>query len=102
MLLVVLHPVVDLGLGHTQDILSGVGGVLAAADIQEIQASGGLVQGLLVTSGIAVETANVLLDQSSGLGVVFLLANNLLHGDNLLSNRNQLAGLLYIFLAIMQ
>ena len=83
--LVVLHPLVDLGLGHTDDVLSGVDGLFATADIQEIQTGGSLVQGLFITSRIAEEAANVLLDQSSGFGVVFLLANNLLQGSNLLS-----------------
>ena len=80
-----LHPVVDLGLSQTQNILGGVRRVFAATDIQEVQASGGLVQGLLVTSGIAEETADLLLNQGSGLGIVLLLADDLLHGDNLLS-----------------
>ena len=81
----VLHPLVDLGLGHTDDILSGVRRVFAATDIQEIQTGRSLIQGLFVTGGITEEASDVLLDQGSGLGVVFLLADNLLQGDNLLS-----------------
>ena len=84
-ILVILHPVVDLGLSHTQDILSGIGRSLAAHYMQEVQTSGGLVQVFLITSGITKETTGVLLDQSSGLGIVLLLADDLLHGMNLLS-----------------
>ena len=75
----VLHPLVDLGLSQTQDVFSGVRRVLAAADVQEVQTSGSLIQGLLVAGGIAKETADILLDQSSGLGVVLILADDLLH-----------------------
>ena len=83
--LVVLDPLVDLGLCQTQDILSGVGRSLAATDMQEIQASGSLVQILLVASGIAQLAERVCLDQSSGLGVVLLLADDLLQCVVLLS-----------------
>ena len=78
--LVVLHPLVDLGLGHTNDILGGIQGIFTAAHIQEVQTGRSLIQGLLITGGIAVEATDVLLDQSSGLGIVFLLANDLFHG----------------------
>ena len=81
-ILVILHPVVDLGLSQTQDILGGIGRSLAAHYMQEIQASGGLVQGFLITSGITKETTGVLLDQGSGLGIVLLLADDLLHESN--------------------
>ena len=83
--LVGLEPLVDLGLGQTLDVLGGVDGSLAAADVQEVQAFGSLVQILLVTGGIAQLTTRICLDQGSGLGVVLLLADNLLHGMNLLS-----------------
>ena len=74
-ILVILHPVVDLGLSQTQDILGGIGRSLAAHYVQEIQAAGGLVQAFLVTSGITKETTGVHLDQGSGLGIVLLLAD---------------------------
>ena len=74
------QPGVDLGLSQTDDILSGVGRQLATVHIQEVQTLGSLVQNFLVTSGIAKDTLSVLLDQSSGLGVVLLLADDLLHG----------------------
>ena len=83
--LVVLHPLVDLGLSQTQDVLGGVGRVLATADIQEVQTGRGLVQSLFVTGGVTVETTDKLLDQSGGLGIVFFLANDLLHVVNILS-----------------
>ena len=81
----VLHPIVDLGLSQANDVLSGVGRSLAATYVQEVQTSGGLVQGLFVTGGIAELANSVLLDQSGSLGVVRLLADDLLHGTNLLS-----------------
>ena len=81
----VLFPFLDLGLSQSLDILGGVDGSLAAAALDEIQTLGSLEQGFLVTSGIAERTNGVLLDQSSGLGVILLLADDLLHGMNLLS-----------------
>ena len=86
MKLVVLHPIIDLGLSQAQDVLGGVGGGLTAMYVQEVQASGGLEQDLLVAGRIAKVTDGVLLDQSSGLGVILLLADDLLHGTNLLSH----------------
>ena len=83
--LVVLHPIVDLGLSQTQDILSGVGRSLAAVYVQEIQTTGGLKQDLLVTGRIAEIADSILLDQSGSFGIVLLLADDLLHGTNLLS-----------------
>ena len=83
--LVVLLPLLDLGLGQSLDILGGVDGSLAANAIDEVQAFGSLEQGFLVTGGIAERTDSVLLDQSSSLGIVLLLADDLLHGMNLLS-----------------
>ena len=95
--LVVLFPFLDLGLSQSLDILGGVDGSLAAADVQEIQALGSLVQILLITSGIAQLTERVSLDQSSGLGVVLLLANDLLHGCNLLSEKTSYGPIIHIF-----
>ena len=83
--LVVLFPFLDLGLSQSLDILGGVDGSLAANAVDEVQALGSLEQSFLVTSGIAESTDSVLLDHGSGLGVVQLLANGLLHGMNLLS-----------------
>ena len=83
-LLVVLHPILDLGLSQTQDILAGVGGGLTAMYVQEVQTGGGLEQDLLIAGRIAEVAIGTLLDQSSGLGVVFLLADDLLHRTNLL------------------
>ena len=85
MKLVVLNPIVNLSLSKAQDVLGGVGGGLTAMYVQEIQACGGLEQDLLVAGRIAKVTDSVLLDQSSGLGVRLLLADDLLHGTNLLS-----------------
>jgi hypothetical protein len=79
MQLVVLHPIVDLGLGQTQDILGGIGGGLTTANIQEIQTGRSLEQSLLITGRITEVAAGVLLDQGSGLGIIFLLADDLLH-----------------------
>ena len=83
--LVVLFPLLDLGLGQSLDVLGGVDGSLAANAVDEVQALGSLEQGFLVTGGIAERTDSVLLDQSSSLGIVLLLADDLLHGMNLLS-----------------
>ena len=95
--LVVLFPFLDLGLGQSLDILSGVDGSLAANAVDEVQALGSLEQGFLVTSGIAESTDSVLLDQSSSLSIVFLLADDLLHGTNLLSeSRNRMNAIIHI------
>ena len=51
--LVVLHPILDLGLSQTQNVLSGVQGSLAAADVQEVQTLGSLIQIFFITGGIA-------------------------------------------------
>ena len=81
----VIDPLLNLGLGQTLDVLSGVGGGLATADINEVQTCGGLEQDLLVTGGIAKVAMDNLLDQLSGLGVIRLLSNDLLLLMNLLS-----------------
>ena len=83
-LLVVLHPVVDLGLGQALNILNGVRRCLAAAEVQEVQAAGGLEQSLLIAGRIAKITVSALLDQGSGFGIVFLLADDLLQSYFLL------------------
>ena len=80
-----LQPIVQLGLCQTQDILVGVGRGLAAVDVQEVQATGSLVQILGIAGGIAVLADIVLPNQSSGLGVIFLFANDLLHKYTFLS-----------------
>jgi hypothetical protein len=59
-------------------------GCLTASVIEEVQAAGSLVQGLLIAGGIAEVTVGGLLDQSSGLGIILLLADDLLHRTNLL------------------
>ena len=51
--LVVLHPVLNLGLGKTQDVLCGVLGSLTTAHVQEVQTLGSLIQIFLVACGIA-------------------------------------------------
>ena len=83
-LLVGVHPVLDLGLGQTLDVLTGMAGCLTTAEVQEVQSAGSLVQGLLVASRIAEVAVGALLDQGSGLGVVLLLSDDLLHRTNLL------------------
>ena len=79
MKLVVLNPIVNLSLSKAQDVLGGVGGGLTAMHVQEVQTSGGLEQDLLIAGRIAKVTDGVLLNQSSGLGVIFLFADDLLH-----------------------
>ena len=96
MFLVGLQPVVDLGLSQTQNVLTGVGGQLAAVNVQEVQAAGSLEQDLLVAGRIAKGAVDVLLDQSSGLGIILSLADDLLHGTNLLSNQ-QFALIIHTF-----
>ena len=97
-LLVVLQPLLDLGLSQAQDVLGGVDGSLAAADVQEVQALGSLVQILLITGGVAQVAERVSLDQSSGLSVVNLLANDLLHESQTSFRKWFLhMGLLYTF-----
>ena len=83
--LVVLFPFLDLGLSQSLDILGGILGLSAANAIHEVQAFGSLEQVFLITGRIAQSAAGELLDQSSGLGVILLLADDLLHGMNLLS-----------------
>ena len=78
-ILVVLDPLVDLGLCQTLNILGGVGRSLAAAGVNKVQAAFGLEQDLLIAGGIAVGAVGALLDQSCILGIVFLLADDLLH-----------------------
>ena len=88
--LVVLDPLVDLGLSQTLDVLAGEGRGLAAAGINKVQAAFGLEQDLFVAGRIAVGAVGALLDQGSGFGIVFLLADDLLHGMNLLSLQHML------------
>ena len=85
MRLVVLLPLLDLGLGQSLNILGGINGSLATNAVDEVQAFRSLEQGFLVTGGIAESSDSVLLDQSSSFGIVLLLADDLLHGMNLLS-----------------
>ena len=80
-----LDPGVDLGLGQALDGLLGVGGLGAAAAVHEVEAVGGLVEGLLIAGGITKSAHSVLLHHGGGLGVVFLLANHLFHCVFLLS-----------------
>ena len=68
-----LDPGFDLGLGQALDGLLGVGGLGAAAAVHEVEAVGGLVEGLLIAGGITKSAHGVLFHQSGGLGVVFLL-----------------------------
>ena len=82
---VVLHPILDLGLGQSLNILGRILGVLAANAVHKVQTFGSLEQIFLIAGRIAQSAAGELLDQSSGLGVVLLLADDLLHGLNLLS-----------------
>ena len=95
--LVVLLPLLDLGLGQSLDILGGIDGSLAANAVDEVQAFGSLEQSFLVASGIAERTDSVLLDQSSGLGIILLLADDLLHGMNLLSYNRSHMCIIHVF-----
>ena len=81
------QPLLDLGLSQAQDVLIGIQRGLAATNVQEVQAALGLVQILLVTGGIAQLTKGLSLDQSSGFGIVLLLADDLLHRMYLLSRK---------------
>ena len=83
--LVGLDPLVYLGLSNTLDVLGGVDGSLAANTEHEVQTLGSLEQILLVTGRIAQLATGKLLDQGSSLGVILLLADDLLHGFFLLS-----------------
>ena len=80
----IFHPVVDLGLSQTENVLRRIRRALTAADVQEVQTSGSLVQGFLIAGRIAEVAIGILLDQSGSLGVVLLLADDLLHRTNLL------------------
>ena len=97
--LVVLFPLLDLGLGQSLDILGGVDGSLAANAVDEVQALGSLEQSFLVTSGIAERTNSVLLDQSSGLGIILLLADDLLQWNEPPFVKSFVMYVLYIFLS---
>ena len=77
--LVILNPLVDLGLSQTLDVFAGEGRGFAAAGVNKVQAAFGLEQDLFITGRIAIGAVGALLDQGSGLGVVLLLANDLLH-----------------------
>ena len=78
-ILVVLDPLVDLGLSQALNILGGVGRSLAATGVDKVQAALGLEQDLFITGRIAVGAVGALLDQSCVLGIIFLLADDLLH-----------------------
>ena len=95
--LVVSQPLLDFGLSQTLDVLGGVDGSLAANAVDKVQALGSLEQSLLVAGGIAEGTNSVLLNQSSSLGVVLLLADDLLHGMNLLSYEQISYGCYYTY-----
>ena len=84
--LVIFNPVVGLGLCQTENVLRGVRGSLAAANMQEIQSAGSLVQVFFIAGRIAIGAVGTLLDESSGFGVVLFLADNLFNGTNLLSS----------------
>ena len=96
--LVVLHPILNLGLSQAQNVLVGVDGSFAATDMQEVQTLGSLVQILFVTGGIAQLTAGISLDQSCSLGVILLLADDLLHDMVLLSRKLNIAVIIHIFI----
>ena len=83
--LVSFQPLFYLSLCQTQDVLSGVGRSFTAAHMQEVQTGFGLIQVFLIACGVTQLTASILLQQSSGFGVVLLLADDLLHGTSLLS-----------------
>ena len=99
MRLVVLFPLLDLGLSQSLDILGGVDGSLAANAVDEVQALGSLEQSFLVTSRIAERTNSVLLDQSSGLGIILLLADDLLQWNEPPFVESFVIYVLYMFLS---
>lgn len=82
---VVFHPFVDLGFCQAPNVLTRVGGSIAATGVNKIQATFVLEQDLFVTCGITVSTMDALFDELAGFGIVFLFADNFLHGSDLLS-----------------
>ena len=80
----ILDPLVDLGLGQADDVLFRMNGSFTAADVQEVQAAGSLVQIFLVACRITELTERVSLDQGCSFGIIFLFADGLLHWISLL------------------
>lgn len=83
-LLVLCQPLVGLRRGHALDALLGVRGLRAADGVEEELAALGLVEALLVAGRIAERADGMLGHQLGSLGIVFNLANNLLHGISFL------------------
>ena len=79
------EPLVSLGSGHALDAGLSVLGLGAAAGIQEELAALSLVQGLFVAGRIAEIADGALGNQLGSFGIVFNLADDLLHGDEFLS-----------------
>ena len=77
--LVVSDPLVCYLLGHSLDVLGRILGLCAALSVEEVVATLGNEEALLVACGITVGTNGNLLDEGRGLGIIFLLADNLSH-----------------------
>ena len=77
------EPLVGLGGGHALDAFLGVLGLRAAEGVQEELAGGSLVQGLLLAGRIAERAKGALGNQLRSFGIIFNLADNLLHGISL-------------------
>lgn len=80
--LVVSDPLVSNLLRHSLDVLGRILGLCAAVSVEEVVAALGNEEALLIACGIAVGSNGNLLDESRGLGVIFLLADNLSHCIN--------------------
>jgi len=78
-------PSLNLILGDSLDRLLGMDRLLAAVCIYEVLALARYVESLLVTCGIAKLTVCILSNDLSVFGIVFNLANDLLHYSVLLS-----------------
>ena len=76
------QPLLGLIGSHAGDGLLGVLGFGAAEGVQEELAALGLVQALFVAGGITEFALSALGNELGGFGIVFDLANDLLHGDN--------------------
>ena len=92
--LVLIQPLIHFGLSHTQNIFCGVGGVFTALYVQEVKTCRCLIQILLVTGRVTKIAVCIFLNQSSGFGVVLLLADNLF--NRMIFLLSEYSSLLYI------
>ena len=76
-----VQPLLSLLSGHALDGLLRIGRLFAAVHVQEELAALGLVEGLLIAGRIAERAESALGDELRSFGIVFNLADNLLHDD---------------------